>query len=312
MIVFATVTTPDLFAVVVDLNTGERWNVPARPDLVAAGDRWRPFGVAFDDAALFASNESTCVVFDRTTLDVVDIVRDVWFPNVHTIERTPAGELVGVCCWANCLVVVDRDWSPFYVDLINGGFLPDRPTPDQVGRAFDRHHFNAAAFDQVGRRWFVLAHNRGPSFVRVFDGESFHQVDDDLAIEADQAHGLAYRDGELWTLDTGGRRDLVSTSGERIATGIESGRFCRGWSWTGDDLVVAHFPPAQRAVGRGRGDAVLEWHNGDQVERFDLVGTGAINELRTLDVPDLVNEHSIERAAFRPGRSLALWGNCKR
>lgn len=288
MLAICTPTAPDLLFVVLDLESGERWDCPATNHMrqCCGRARWRPFGLTWSADRLFVANEQSLLVFDWS-FDLLAVHRGLFFANSHALERDRRGDLLSVCCWANALV----HWSLAthtrrVYDLVNCCWLDGDPA--DVGKGVDAHHFNAAAFSPA--RLCVLGHNRGrQSFVRVLTKNYHH--DDDLELDASQAHGLAYVDGALWTLDTGGGGDLVATTGERMQTDIPTGRFARGWAWDGGARwAIAHAAPSEKRVGRATGAATIAVDDGHRRRDWVLAGTGAINELRFLDVDDVAHQ----------------------
>jgi hypothetical protein len=279
------VTVSDLrrLAVIIDLESGCRLEIPARPQFFEqiVGDRlpFRPFGVTWSDSSFFFANHRQLLEFDKGLTFVG--VQPVRLPaNTHQIVYRDSRVWV-ISPWTNSIIITDGSRCSHELDLLR---LTLRPYVPRVGaETNDWRHFNSLRLHR--NRLYVAAHCFGArSFIFVVDLTTLSVVRV-IADAGSMIHGVALSEGVLYWLSTG-TREIRSDSSLRLP--LSRPGFARGLAMTKDHYVVAVSEELARSK-RHTGHSwiqVIDRYSGAMVEEVLIENSGSVNELRVLDEPD--------------------------
>jgi len=285
MVIFATVSDTVRVGIVLDLETGATNEVACRPEFsdptVIGRAPVRPFGITWCDAELFVANNRQILVFDAA-LTYVRTLDTPLFVNTHQLAYR-ANRIWAASPWSDSLigVALDPAQTDLEFDLFRQRVIPYVPRPGY--ERDDVHHINSLLW--ADGRLFVAAHNLGePSFILCFDAERMRLAE--MYSGAGHAiHGLALRGDDLYWISSR-TNEIRSRAGFRFV--LPRAGFARGLALGGALLVVAISEHRSR-IDRTDGDSwvlVIDLDAACVVAEYALRGTGSINDLRLLDVPD--------------------------
>ncbi len=288
MKVIVTVSDMQRVAVVLDLQTGRETPIFARSEfkdpLIKGRPSCRPFGITWSRDLLYIANNRQLLVFDKQFQYQRTHPLPLQ-PNIHQIAYRD-GWIWAVSPWTNSLIGVAEDSArAIEFDLLE---YATRPYLERVGdEADDRHHFNSLLWHKD--RLFVSAHAFGVgSFILEFDPARLLLVGA-FADVGSEIHGLAHDGNELLWVSTG-TAEVRSESGR--CWKLREDGYARGFAVTDRFLVVGVSSRAHRNR-RSCGDGWIELisrHDGQLIDKWRLVGSGSLNDLRILDEYDYAHQ----------------------
>jgi hypothetical protein len=258
---------------------GLYYGLAAHGDAIYVGCRNQIEGT--HDPSIRAGEAGSILVFNSTTLDLVDELRPLAFNlrDLHGIGCAE-GRLWVTCSFDDAVAICDlktREWTRWY------------PMPSEPARGCDTYHFNTV--QSTGNRIRLLAHQNGPSHLLDYDASSWDLVRS--ASLGHQAHDIILH-GESPATCSSGEGLLVDVDGWALRTG----GFPRGISISDDRILVGISQIAVREERHRTSAIVREFDTGWRfVSDFLLRNVGMILSI----LPFPIDDRSIERLAPFPG-----------
>lgn len=285
MKIIATLSNPEKVAVILDTDANREHCIPTRTsffdDCVVGRASCRPFGITWDEGALYIVNNSQLIYFDSSFRFKRQEDR-LLHTNCH--QAVARGGLLWIASpWTNSILQVCPTSAQFVQELnpLTGEISKSRNHDRNLNA--DIYHFNSLLW--VRNRLFIAAHAFGPkSFILEIDGRSFRIV---RRVEkvGSMIHGIGYHDGELIWLSSG-TGEIRSSFGLRHP--LSRNGFARGLSVTEDTFVVGISERRSRGA-RCSGNSwiqLIDRQTLELKEEFLIEDSGSLNDLRVIDIFD--------------------------
>lgn len=285
MKIIATISDMRRVAVVLDLVSGAVRYIPALPEFkdanVLGRAPCRPFGISWTSNQLFIANNRQIIAFD-TQLAYCHKLTTALQINTHQLGYRD-GLVWAVSPWTNSLIgiPIGTDRRSIEFDLLEQELRDYYPR--YASEAEDRHHFNSLLWTDT--QLFVGAHAFGnEGFIYGFDAANMRPQSVLRNVGA-SIHNLAFCDGELFWIDTGGG---AIRSDRRLRQPLCRQGYARGLAVTGGHFIVAISDHLTREARNTRGAWIqlIDRHEGNLVAEWRLENTGSVNDLRLLDAFD--------------------------
>jgi hypothetical protein len=278
--ILATLCNQTHVAALLDVETGHYDLITARPEFVDDQTdevmRVRPFGITWDEHTLYIANNRQLLKYDRK-FNFLGIERISLQGNTHQLAIREN------CVWAvsprtrSIIGVFTDGTDPIEFDVFRQEIIPYLER--QSSEADDIKHINSLLW--ADGCLYVTAHNFGPSFIMIFDAETF-RIKTILRDVGESIHGVALHNGELFWIDTNGHV-IRSSHGRAIYLGAPG--FGRGLAVTDNHFIVGVSQMGSREV-RMHGNASVRVINRSSFAieaQHELVNSGNVNDLRLLD-----------------------------